>query len=258
MGGNDDEAGLSRSIRFRKYETIEEIIKFRLGGRAYSLTLLEFACRLGLYHADELDVEGFDVYFQGGLRSDDHFNSREYWLSIIREENLSLSRSHVSNIRSPVLRVIHKMITYGLCRRTIGDLDMNTLRELIDFEGRLIPDDPQSDVLRVAIPRPPRASMQDLYDRMGNMEIRQAVIERMSYRQSYHWDMYVGVFEHIAGVYSIPLQGAYNLHDMLSHSMISIISNTHLNHRNNSRMMMSSVEMTQVGCVTACFGLRMF
>ncbi|GKE58582.1 hypothetical protein Tco_1497767 [Tanacetum coccineum] len=50
----------------------------------------------------------------------------------------------------------------------------------------------------------------DLYDRMGRMEIRQEAIERMEYRQSYHWDMYHGVFEHMAGVYSVPLQGAYN------------------------------------------------
>nr|GEY86715.1 hypothetical protein [Tanacetum cinerariifolium] len=33
---------------------------------------------LGLYHADELEEEGFDVYFQGGLRSDEHFNAQEY------------------------------------------------------------------------------------------------------------------------------------------------------------------------------------
>ncbi|GJX59164.1 hypothetical protein Tco_0290554 [Tanacetum coccineum] len=34
--------------------------------------------RLGLYHADELEEEGFDTYFQGGLRSDENFNAREY------------------------------------------------------------------------------------------------------------------------------------------------------------------------------------
>ncbi|GKE81219.1 hypothetical protein Tco_1551219 [Tanacetum coccineum] len=96
------------------------IIKFRLGGRAHSLTLLEFARRLRLYHAEELDEEGFDVYFQGGLYSDEHFNAQEYWLSISREENLSLSRSHASTIRNPVMRVLHKMITYGLCQRTTG------------------------------------------------------------------------------------------------------------------------------------------
>nr|GEX14981.1 hypothetical protein [Tanacetum cinerariifolium] len=42
------------------------------------------------------------------------------------------------------------------------------------------------DVPRVGIPRPPRASMQDLYDRMGRMEIFLEAIEHMEYRQSYH------------------------------------------------------------------------
>ncbi|GJR37611.1 hypothetical protein Tco_1213295 [Tanacetum coccineum] len=66
----------------------KKIIKFRLGGRAHNLTLLEFALRLGFYHADELEEDRFDVYFQGGLHNDDHFNTQEYWLSISREENL--------------------------------------------------------------------------------------------------------------------------------------------------------------------------
>ncbi|GJY10623.1 hypothetical protein Tco_0378808 [Tanacetum coccineum] len=56
----------------------KKIISFRLGGRAHSLTLLEFARRLGLYHAEELEEEGFDTYFQGDLRSDENFNTREY------------------------------------------------------------------------------------------------------------------------------------------------------------------------------------
>ncbi|GJU02191.1 hypothetical protein Tco_1112529 [Tanacetum coccineum] len=236
----------------------KKIIKFRLDGRAYNLTLLEFAHRLRLYHADELEEDGFDVYFQGGLHSDDNFNAHDYWLSISREENLGLSRCHASTIRNPILRVIHKMITYGLCQRTTRydkiqkndlwllsmfdarhqngyanvawlvvrwmkrkgagtqresqiccgqfimkiarkarvltdvvlrslsaliycrDLDTTTLRELIESEGRLIPKDPQSGVPRVGIPRPPRASM------------------------------YQGMFEHMSGVYSVPLQGAYN------------------------------------------------
>ncbi|GJT50137.1 retrotransposon ORF1 [Tanacetum coccineum] len=266
----------------------KKIIKFRLGGRAHSLTLLEFARRLGLYQAVELEEDGFNVYFEGGLRNDDNFNAQDYWLSISREDNLGLSRSHTSTIRKPILRVIHKMITYGLCQRTTGydkvqkndlwllsmfdarhqngyanvawviarwmkrkgagtqkesqiccgqfisklarkcrvltedvvrslsaliycrDLDTTTLRDLIDSDGKLIPEDPQPGVPRVGIPRPPRASMQDLYDRMGRMEIRQEAIEQMEYRQSYHWDRYQGVFEHMAGVYSVPMQGAYN------------------------------------------------
>ncbi|GKC12373.1 hypothetical protein Tco_1009155, partial [Tanacetum coccineum] len=248
----------------------KKIIKFRLGGCAHNLTLLEFARRLGLYHV-MVEEDGSCVYFQGGvLRSDDHFNVQEYWLSISREENLGLSRSHASTTRNPNLRVMHKMITYGLCQRTSGydkiqkndlwllsmfdarhqngyanvawliarwmkrkgvDLDTTTLRELIDSEGRLIPGDPQTGVPRVGIPRPPRASMPDLYDSLGSMEIRQEVIERMG--------------EHITHLV------------MLSRSMINIISSTHLSHHSihrsisNSRMMTSSVEMTQDGCVIA-------
>ncbi|GJS01365.1 hypothetical protein Tco_0317873 [Tanacetum coccineum] len=242
----------------------KKIISFKLGGRAHSLTLLEFARRLGL----------------------------EYWERISLDRDLHLSRSSITSVRFPILRVLHKMITYGLCQRTTGyekiqrndmwllsmfkdrhqngyanvawvitkwmkgkgagsqkdsqiccgqfilkiarksrvltkeiirslstpvyciNLDRTTLRELIDSEDRLIPDSPVDDVQRVAAQRAlrvQRASMQDLYERMGSMEIRQEAIERMEYRQAYHWDSYQGVFEHMAGVYSVPLQGAYNL-----------------------------------------------
>ncbi|GJT98130.1 hypothetical protein Tco_1093648 [Tanacetum coccineum] len=244
---------LMKFVLMMKFQT-KKIIKFRLGGRAHSLTLLEFARRLGLYHADKLNEEGFDVYFQGGLRSDEHFNAQEYWLSVSREENLSLSRSYASTIRGLILRVMHKMITYGLCQRTIGydkiqkndlwllsmfdarhqngyanvawliaiwmkrkgagtkkasqiccgqfstklarkvkvlsdevlrslsvsiyyrDLDTTILRELIDSEGRLNPEDPHRELLFL-----------DLQEHRCRT-----------------------LFEHMVGVYSVPLQGAYN------------------------------------------------
>ncbi|GJX09858.1 hypothetical protein Tco_0199717 [Tanacetum coccineum] len=232
MGGNDDEAGSSRTKCSRQYETVKEVLLPRVHHEFLewegcnrdaksSLTLLEFARRLGLYHAKELDEEGFDVYFQGGLRSDEHFNAQEYWLSISREENLSLYRSHASTIRNPVLRVLHKMITYGLCQRTTGydKIQKNDLWLLSMFDARY--QNGYANVAwlitrwmkrkgAVAILRPPRASVQDLYNRMGSMEIRQGAIERMAYRQSYQWDRYAGVFEHMAKVYDVPLQGAYN------------------------------------------------
>ncbi|GJV61126.1 hypothetical protein Tco_1467226 [Tanacetum coccineum] len=107
------------------------------------------------------------------------------------------------------------MITYGLCQRTTRyekihrnelvvvkkskvlteetirslstpvycrDLDKTTLRELIDSEDRLIPEILVDDILRVAAQRAlrvQRALMQDLYEHMGSMEIRQEAIERM-------------------------------------------------------------------------------
>ncbi|GJZ53846.1 hypothetical protein Tco_0608731 [Tanacetum coccineum] len=211
----------------------KKIINFRLCGRAFS-----------------------------GLRSDERFNAQDYWLSISREENLSLSRSHASIIRKPVLRLLSMfearryngyanvawLIARWMNEKGVGSqkesmiccgqfitkiakrknllsdevlnslsaliyyraLDTTTLRELIDSKGRLIPEVPEPGVPRVAIPRPPRASMQDLYERMGSMKICQGAIERMSYRQSYQLDIYAGVFEHMAGVYDVPLQEAYN------------------------------------------------
>ncbi|GJZ11057.1 hypothetical protein Tco_0545816 [Tanacetum coccineum] len=150
-----------------------------------------------------------------------------------REDNLGLSRSHTSTIRNPILRVIHKMITYGLCQRTTGlgdcemdeeemsweteresnlmwDLDTTTLRNLIDSDGKLIPKDPQLGVSRVGIPRPLRASMQDLYDRMGRMDIKQT---RTTLKINSTFIDVVNDLKTqgvIAGVYSVPMQGAYN------------------------------------------------
>ncbi|GKB20452.1 hypothetical protein Tco_0854375 [Tanacetum coccineum] len=164
MGTHDDEASSSRTKRSRQHETVEEVLLPQVHHEflEWDGCNRDAKLRFELYHAKELDEEGFDVYFQGGLHSDKHFNAQEYWLSISREENLSLSRSLASTIRNQVLRVLHKMTTYGLCQRTTGkakvlsdkvirslsaliyyrDLDSTTLRKLIDSEGRLIPTDP--------------------------------------------------------------------------------------------------------------------
>nr|GEU96983.1 hypothetical protein [Tanacetum cinerariifolium] len=177
-----------------------KIIKFRLGGRAHSLTLLEFAQRLGLYQAVELDEEDFNVYFEGGLRSDEHFHAQEYWTNgydkIQKNDSWLLSmfdarhQNGYANVAWLIARKL-KVLTDDVTRSLSAliyyrDLDTTILRDLIDFEGRLIHEDPQPGVPRVGVPRPLRASMQDLYDRMGRMEIRQEAIERMEYRQSYH------------------------------------------------------------------------
>ncbi|GJY52775.1 hypothetical protein Tco_0444439 [Tanacetum coccineum] len=238
----DDEAGSSRSKRSRQHETVEEVllpqvhhefllwegcnkdaksreiddmlrIRLREAGsdeeiftlvawiRAFNINepiYVELCHELGLYQAVELEEEGFNVYFEGGLRSDEHFNAHDYWLSISREENLGLSRSHTSTIKSLILRIPKWVNVAWLIARVLiedvvrslsapiycRDLDTTTLRDLIDSEGKLIPEDPQPCVPGVGIPRPSRASMQDLYDRI--------------------------VFEHMAGVYSVPLQEAYN------------------------------------------------
>ncbi|GKA29380.1 hypothetical protein Tco_0715625 [Tanacetum coccineum] len=175
----------------------KKIIKFRLGRRAHSLTLLEFARRLGLYQAIELEEEGFNVYFEGSLRSDEHQNgyANVTWLIArwmkrkgagTQKESQICCGQFISKIsrkcRALTENVVRSLSALIYCR----DLDTTTLRDLIDSDGKLIHEDPQSGVQRVGIPRPPRASIQDLYDSMGRMEIRQEAIEWMEYRQLYH------------------------------------------------------------------------
>ncbi|GKE51436.1 hypothetical protein Tco_1486592, partial [Tanacetum coccineum] len=154
-----------------------------LGGRAHSLTLLEFARRLGIYQVVELEEEGFNVYFEGGLCSDEHFNAQDYWLSISREKvqknDMWLLRmfdarhqNGYANVAWLIARWMKRkragtqkesQICCGqfiskiarMCRvltedvvRSLSapiycrDLDTTTLRDLIDSEGKLIPEDP--------------------------------------------------------------------------------------------------------------------
>ncbi|GKD19009.1 hypothetical protein Tco_1208167 [Tanacetum coccineum] len=161
----------------------KKIISFRLGGRAHSLTLLEFARRLGLYHADELHHNGYAnmawviakwIKRKGARSQKDNQICYGQFITKIARKSRVLSEEIVRTLSTPVY---------------YRDLDRTTLRELIDSEDRLIPDIPVDDVLRVAAQRAlrvQRASMQDLYERMGSIEIRQEAIERMEYRRAYH------------------------------------------------------------------------
>ncbi|GKD71824.1 hypothetical protein Tco_1325914 [Tanacetum coccineum] len=77
--------------------------------------------------------------------------------------------------------------------------------DLIDSNGRLIAEEPALGDPRVAVPRPLRHSIFDLYNRMGRMEIRQGELERMVRRQLYHTDRYARVLEYMARQYNIQL-----------------------------------------------------
>ncbi|GJY32470.1 putative ribonuclease H-like domain-containing protein [Tanacetum coccineum] len=172
----------------------KKLIKFRLEGRGHTLTLLEFACRLGLYHSAEISDGGFEVYFQGGLHSDENFNARGYWLSISSEEELHLS---TSGLRERELEARESMICCGqfitwmakrmnLLTDEVLDglsaltycraLDATTLRELIRSNGRLIAEDPAPGSVGEDVP---------------------------------HKKRYAGVFEFMVGHYGVPLQGVY-------------------------------------------------
>ncbi|GJW28000.1 hypothetical protein Tco_0044875 [Tanacetum coccineum] len=139
MGTHDDETGSLRPKRSRQYETVEEVLLPQVhhefleweGCNRDAKSRLELMKNYSLLWRGLELLTSMNQFIQNfamssrlggrahrGLRSDEHFNAQEYWLSISREENLSLSRSHASAIRNPILRVLHKMITYGLCQRT--------------------------------------------------------------------------------------------------------------------------------------------
>ncbi|GKA73020.1 hypothetical protein Tco_0779236 [Tanacetum coccineum] len=118
----------------------KKIIKFRLGGRAHSLTLLEFAQRLGLYQAIELEEEGFNVFFEGGRLGMIRWMKRKG--ADTQKESQICCGQFISKI-SRKCRVLTEDVLRSLsapiyCR----DLDTTTLRDLIDCEGKLIPEDP--------------------------------------------------------------------------------------------------------------------
>nr|GEW73594.1 hypothetical protein [Tanacetum cinerariifolium] len=57
---------------------MKKAIKFRLCGKAYAMSILDFAKRLGLYTGAEIQDYGFETYFIEGLRNDDDFSADQY------------------------------------------------------------------------------------------------------------------------------------------------------------------------------------
>ncbi|GJX46932.1 hypothetical protein Tco_0272122 [Tanacetum coccineum] len=195
MGTHDDEA---RSKRSRQHETVEEVLlpqihhEFLLWEGCHRDAKSRMDCdgeiddmlRIRLHEAGsdeeiftlmawirafninepiyaELCHEFYSTYEFDEVCADDELQTKK----IIKFRLGGRAHSLTLVLTKDVVRSLSASI---YCR----DLDTTTLRDLIDSDGKLIPEDPQSGVPRVGIPRPLRASMQDLYDRMGRMEIR--------------------------------------------------------------------------------------
>ncbi|GJX16880.1 gag protease polyprotein [Tanacetum coccineum] len=193
--GCDREIDDMLRIRVCEAESDEEIFTSMAWIRAFNinepiyaklchdLNLLEFARRLGLYQAAELEEDGFNVYFVGGVILPLSEPIFEVIYKISLYSFVSKDDWFISKLARKCMVLTEDMVRSLSASVYCRDLDSITLRDLIDYDGKLIPEDPQPGVPRVGIPRPPRASMQDLYDRMGRMEIRQDAIERMEYRE---------------------------------------------------------------------------
>ncbi|GKC80319.1 hypothetical protein Tco_1131093, partial [Tanacetum coccineum] len=131
---------------------MKKAIKFRLCGKAYSMSIPDFAKRLGLYTSAKIQDYGFETYFIGGLRNDDDFS-----VNRIAKKLIILSKEVLNGLSAP---------TY--CRT----LDANILRELIGSNGRLIPEEIAPSIPRVSTPRAPRPTTSDLYDKISNWRLK--------------------------------------------------------------------------------------
>ncbi|GKD34219.1 hypothetical protein Tco_1249728 [Tanacetum coccineum] len=133
----------------------KKLIKFRLGGRGHSLSLLEFARRLGLYVL--VRTTGYDKIQRNKL-----------WLMSMFEDR---HRERYPNVAWLISRWMKKKGVGSEREYDLLSLLVTILKELISPNGRLIAKDPTFGIPRVAMPRPSHLTLQDLSDRMGRMEI---------------------------------------------------------------------------------------
>ncbi|GJV29744.1 hypothetical protein Tco_1386192 [Tanacetum coccineum] len=186
---------LDGEIEANEEKATKKVIKFRLCGRAHSLSVLDFARRLGLYTSAKIQDDGFETYFLGSLRNDNHFNADQYWLSISSEEELLLSRSSAKAIRKPVIRVLQKMSHMAYVKEPQVDekkgswdpkREYGLLWTVFDPNGRLITEDPSPSIPRVAPPKGLRPTIIELHDKINRIETRHGMLERMARREPMH------------------------------------------------------------------------
>ncbi|GKE70945.1 hypothetical protein Tco_1529017, partial [Tanacetum coccineum] len=184
---------------------MKKAIKFRLCGKAYAMSILDFAKRLGLYTCTEIQEYGFETYFIGGLRNDDDFSVDQYWLKLA-----VMTRQFVTRIEKR-LGILSDVVLNGLSALTYcRTFDANILRELIGSNGRLIPEEIALSIPRVVTPKTQRPTTSDLYNKISQLETRIGEIERMTRRQSDHSDKYASALEHIASHFGVTLRDPYN------------------------------------------------
>nr|GEV08038.1 hypothetical protein [Tanacetum cinerariifolium] len=139
MGTHDDEAGSSRSKRSRQHETMEAVL--------FPQVHHEFL----QWEGCNRDAKSRMITYGLCQRTTgyDKVQKCDLWL-------LSMFDARHQNRKYRVLTedVVRSLSALIYCR----DLDTTTIKDLIDFDGKLILGDPQSGVPRVGIPRPLRAS----------------------------------------------------------------------------------------------------
>nr|GEV04875.1 hypothetical protein [Tanacetum cinerariifolium] len=258
IGTYDDEVGSSRSKRSRQHETVEEVLlpqfhheflpwegcnrdaKSRLreaGSDEETFTSVAWIRAFNINEPiyAELCHKFYSTYEFDKVCADDELQTKKIikfrlggrvLVKLSREENLGLSRSHTSTIKSLILKVIHKMITYGSCQRTTGWMkrkEAGTQKESQICCGKFISKIAKKcmvlteDVVRslsalIYCRDLDTTTLSDLIDSESKLilEDPQPRVPIVGIPRPPRASMYQEVFEHMAGDYSVSLRGAFN------------------------------------------------
>ncbi|GJR04089.1 hypothetical protein Tco_0527073 [Tanacetum coccineum] len=159
----------------------KKIIKFRLCGHSYNLNLLEFTRSDEHFNAREywlrisrkeelhLSRSSASTIWNPVLRArhqDGYANVAWLIAKWMKRKGDGSQKESMIYCGQFITKLVRRQLTEEVLRSSstliyCRDLDSTTLRELIDSDGRLIPKVLELGVLRVAILRGPRPSMQD-------------------------------------------------------------------------------------------------
>ena len=88
-------------------------IGFRLLGKEYSMSLIDFALHLGLID-DDTDLDDYDAYLRlAELEQSTEFNINEFWGTIAMVD-YNPRNARETNLKNPFLRIIHRYLTWTL------------------------------------------------------------------------------------------------------------------------------------------------
>nr|GEY76779.1 hypothetical protein [Tanacetum cinerariifolium] len=118
----------------------KKTIIFRLCGKAYAMSILDFAKRLGFYTGAEIQEYTFETYFIGGRRNDDDFSANQTLdANILKEligsngrlivEEITHSIPIVATPRAPCPATSDLYDKISLLETQIGEVERMTCRQ---------------------------------------------------------------------------------------------------------------------------------
>ena len=96
----------------------DKFLTFRLRGKKHEVTLFELGKLLGLYSEKDLSNKDLKFLIITGVRNKSSFDAHGYWKQISTEDNLEYGKSKVSSIKTPLLRVLHRILVQSILHRT--------------------------------------------------------------------------------------------------------------------------------------------